>query len=594
MNSRSMAIRAGLGLSALVAMTPASGQPTVPFVWAPPATNYFVRVDFAALESTPAFAPLVERLSAANPRYSTETLSFMDREIGPFGDIAKAIPGRLKAIEFATSVNVSDPKVWTQVERPPVTLALVPEGDFSALGSNLTSQRWTLLNTANSGVVYTDTRRRLYASTPTPSTIAINAELRAVPPTVGPDGAAGFTPPEVLGTLLDKPFFALAILTADDQANLATLATTPPKEAWAIAGLPEAIREAGALRHAAIAATGRQNAQLDVLLGFADNAAAQRAGEALNRAIPAMAALGRQQAGNDPQAIAQIDYIASLRFAAQDSTLQLSFELPPEFFETVGDAIAAQLPAPDGDADAAPTQLAAADAMDTEAAAADDPNAPIKIELLDEPIDSAPADEMPTRPQARPDTAAAKRGNALGSMVGAMVAASADDAPANDGGDELTEELRQGFAKSMIQPKHARRDFPIRRTVDYEGMPFVLTEYRGKVVLVDYWATWCPASREVTPQLVNIHRSLKYQGLEMVGVSLDVKSETAKAYAEANGLNWPHLCDERGWDSEYSRSMGVSSIPCLTFLDKRGRVAAEDVPLPLAEAVARELLAEPD
>jgi peroxiredoxin len=110
-----------------------------------------------------------------------------------------------------------------------------------------------------------------------------------------------------------------------------------------------------------------------------------------------------------------------------------------------------------------------------------------------------------------------------------------------------------------------------------EGETISLESLRGKVVLIDFWASWCGPCRRENPNVVKMYEKYKDQGFEILAVSLDkTKDRWVKAIADDN-LTWLHISDLKGWQSEYSRLYGVSSIPQTVLLDQEGKILARNL-----------------
>jgi thiol-disulfide isomerase/thioredoxin len=108
---------------------------------------------------------------------------------------------------------------------------------------------------------------------------------------------------------------------------------------------------------------------------------------------------------------------------------------------------------------------------------------------------------------------------------------------------------------------------------DLAGTSQPLSQWRGKVVAVNFWATWCPPCREEIPELVRIQQSLGPSGVQIVGVAVDEKAKVA-AFAEKAGINFPTLLLEYG-GIELSRRTGnrAGGLPYTVVLDRQGRIA---------------------
>ena len=110
-----------------------------------------------------------------------------------------------------------------------------------------------------------------------------------------------------------------------------------------------------------------------------------------------------------------------------------------------------------------------------------------------------------------------------------------------------------------------------------DGETITLESLRGKVVLIDFWASWCGPCRKENPNVVRVYDEYKDKGFEILGVSLDNKKDRwVKAIADDN-LTWPQISDLQGWRSAVARQYGVSSIPQTVLLDAEGRILARNL-----------------
>jgi len=114
---------------------------------------------------------------------------------------------------------------------------------------------------------------------------------------------------------------------------------------------------------------------------------------------------------------------------------------------------------------------------------------------------------------------------------------------------------------------------------DVKNNPVSLSSFKGKYVLVDFWASWCMPCRAENPNVVKAYNKYKDKGFTVLGVSLD--SQTARAAwlkaIATDGLTWTQVSDLKGWKNEAAAQYGVSSIPQNFLIDPNGVVVAKNL-----------------
>ncbi|MDR0412284.1 MAG: TlpA family protein disulfide reductase [Dysgonamonadaceae bacterium] len=107
-----------------------------------------------------------------------------------------------------------------------------------------------------------------------------------------------------------------------------------------------------------------------------------------------------------------------------------------------------------------------------------------------------------------------------------------------------------------------------------QGNGIKLSDYagKGKYVLLDFWASWCPPCRAEMPRLVELYNRYKGADFEIVGYSLDKDNEAWKKGIEQLNMTWPQLSDCAFWDSPAVKSYAVQSIPCILLIGPDGKI----------------------
>ncbi len=127
-----------------------------------------------------------------------------------------------------------------------------------------------------------------------------------------------------------------------------------------------------------------------------------------------------------------------------------------------------------------------------------------------------------------------------------------------------------------------------------DGKPISLKEYEGKILLVDFWATWCgPCMREM-PSVVNLLDKHRKDGFDVLGISLDTaktKGRMPRVMKNA-GMTWRQICDGLGWDSPFAKANNVNAIPMTFLLDRSGKIRFVGLRGKKLEARVKELIAE--
>ena len=109
---------------------------------------------------------------------------------------------------------------------------------------------------------------------------------------------------------------------------------------------------------------------------------------------------------------------------------------------------------------------------------------------------------------------------------------------------------------------------------DLDGNPVTMSSVKGKIKIIDFWASWCGPCRMNNPALRKIYDEFHSKGLEIIGVSLDNKKVGWQKAIEKDGLNWINVSSLKGWDCEVVRQYNVTGVPSLFILNENNRIIA--------------------
>lgn len=159
-------------------------------------------------------------------------------------------------------------------------------------------------------------------------------------------------------------------------------------------------------------------------------------------------------------------------------------------------------------------------------------------------------------------------------------------------GGEIPESVREAAQGLMNRLERVGKPVDVQFT-SVDGRKVDLTKMQGKVVLVDFWATWCGPCVAELPNVKAAYEKLNPKGFEIVGISFDQKKDALESFVAKEKMPWPQYFDGKGWGNELGQRFGISAIPAMWLIDKKGNLrdlAARDG---LEEKVTK-LLAEAD
>jgi thiol-disulfide isomerase/thioredoxin len=173
-------------------------------------------------------------------------------------------------------------------------------------------------------------------------------------------------------------------------------------------------------------------------------------------------------------------------------------------------------------------------------------------------------------------------------------------------GDAIMAQLKRDFpdsqpVKQLKQEEAAKKvrealktgsAFPDFSEKDVAGQPLSIGNYKGKVVLVDFWATWCGPCRAELPNVLKTYEAHHKDGFEIIGISLDQDNQKLASFTKEQNMTWPQFFDGKGWQNKLAVKYGVNSIPATYLLDGQGTIIGanlrgEDLETAVTKALAK-------
>lgn len=168
-------------------------------------------------------------------------------------------------------------------------------------------------------------------------------------------------------------------------------------------------------------------------------------------------------------------------------------------------------------------------------------------------------------------------------------------------GDRLIKDFPDNPYASHLASERRRREavgkpFELEFTDAIKGTAISLKDLKGKVIVLDFWATWCPPCVGEMPHMKTLYARYKDQGVEFIGVSLDEPQDQGgldklKDFVAKNEIPWPQYYQGNGWESAFSSRWDIHAIPCVFVIDPDGNLYSTDAHGKL-ETMIPELLAK--
>jgi thiol-disulfide isomerase/thioredoxin len=137
---------------------------------------------------------------------------------------------------------------------------------------------------------------------------------------------------------------------------------------------------------------------------------------------------------------------------------------------------------------------------------------------------------------------------------------------------------KEAEAKKIQDGLAVGTDFPDFSASDLDGKPLSVASRKGKVLMLDFWATWCPPCRAELPNVIQVYKKHHDQGFEIIGVSLDSDRDSLDTFLKKqDGMTWPQYFDGQGWTNNLAVKYGVESIPFAVLIGPDGKIIGKDL-----------------
>lgn len=163
-------------------------------------------------------------------------------------------------------------------------------------------------------------------------------------------------------------------------------------------------------------------------------------------------------------------------------------------------------------------------------------------------------------------------------------------------------EVYQRLGDTMLAKEHRLKSEPVQALIgkpvpdfsalDLDGNPISLEQYRGKVVLLDFRATWSSPCLEDTPKVKKVYDAYKDKGFDIIGISLDNDEKRLRDYLKKYEIPWRQVYSGKRWDSPIAQQYGIRNIPTGWLIDRDGTLISQQANGPLLEPLVSEAVTE--
>jgi thiol-disulfide isomerase/thioredoxin len=134
-----------------------------------------------------------------------------------------------------------------------------------------------------------------------------------------------------------------------------------------------------------------------------------------------------------------------------------------------------------------------------------------------------------------------------------------------------SDEAKSSAASQLKQLDAVGKPVDLRFTA-VDGREVDVSKMKGKVVLIDFWATWCGPCVEEMPEVKAVYDKSHSKGFEIVGISLDSEKDSLTEFVSGHQMAWPQYFDGQKWDNKFAQQFGIDGIPAMWLVDKKGNL----------------------
>jgi peroxiredoxin len=149
--------------------------------------------------------------------------------------------------------------------------------------------------------------------------------------------------------------------------------------------------------------------------------------------------------------------------------------------------------------------------------------------------------------------------------------------PAENADKILASMKKQAEAKKIKAALAEGTKFSDFEVKDTTGKPLSIANYKGKVVLLDFWATWCGPCVHELPNVIKTYEAHHPKGFEIIGISLDKDQDKLASFTKEKNMTWVQYFDGLVWENKLAVKYGINSIPATFLLDGQGTIIGKDL-----------------